>query len=195
MYARIRVSLAGFVVALAAGLLAAAGGRGAGDDDQKAIQEAQQAVLQLMETLDKGGNGKGQAAAIYNKYKDDLKIVMTVFKPRDKGGIGVGTKGKGDGIELKIISLGKRAPAKDYLDKHRSDLDLMGRVSKAMADVAAQYPQTKNQEMWKKYCEDMRKGADELMAAAKSGDPKAVKTAANNLNASCTDCHAAFRDN
>jgi cytochrome c556 len=49
--------------------------------------------------------------------------------------------------------------------------------------------------MWKKFNEEMRKGADELLEAAKGGDPKAVKTAANNLNASCTNCHATFRDN
>jgi hypothetical protein len=194
MYRRASVSFA-LVVALGLGLLMVAAGQGADDEEQKVIQEAQQAVVQLMHAMDKGGDAKPQAAAIFAKYKDDLKAVMTIFKPRDKGGLGVGPKAKGDGIELKIISLGKRALAKADLAKQQSDLEQIARVSKAMAEVADQYPQPKNQKMWTQFDEEMRKGADELMQAARSGDPKAVKTAANNLNASCTNCHATFRDN
>jgi cytochrome c556 len=195
MYRRFWVSFAGVLLALALCLLMVTGGQSADDEEQQAIQQAQQAVLKLMDAMGKGGDGKAQAAAIHAKFKDDLKIVMTVFKPRDKGGIGVGSKARGDGIELKIISLGKRAPAKGDLSRLQPDLELIARVSKAMAEVADQYPQTKNQDMWKKFDDEMRKGADELMEAARSGDPKAVKTAANNLNASCTNCHSTFRDN
>jgi hypothetical protein len=177
------------------GLLTATGSLSADDEEQKAIRDAQQAVLKLVDTMSKGGDGKGEAAAIQARFKDDLKVVMTVFKPRDKGGIGVGPKARADGIELKIIALGKRAPAKADLARLQPDLELIAHVSKAMAEVADQYPQTKNQNMWKKFNEEMRKGADELMEAAKSGDPKAIKTAATNLNASCTNCHSTFRDN
>jgi hypothetical protein len=195
MNRRAGIAGAGVLLAGALGLLTAVSSQGAADDDPKTVQEAQQAVLKLMETMGKGGNGKEQAQAIHEKFKDDLKAVMTVFKPRDKGGIGVGPRGRGDGIELKIIALGKRAPSKGDLGKLRPDLETIARVSKAMAEVADQYPQTKNQDMWKKFNEEMRKGADELLEAAHGDDPKAVKTAANNLNASCTNCHSAFRDN
>ena len=37
-------------------------------------------------------------------------------------------------------------------------------------------------------------GPSPLVKAVKSGDPKLVRSAATNLNASCTDCHAKFRD-
>ena len=37
--------------------------------------------------------------------------------------------------------------------------------------------------------DDMKKESDELAAAVKAGNPKAVYKAANDLNTSCNDCH------
>ena len=48
--------------------------------------------------------------------------------------------------------------------------------------------------MWSGLCDDMGKGADDLIDAIKKDDDKAFKKAINNLNHSCNDCHAKFRD-
>jgi hypothetical protein len=184
---------AGFGLAMSIGMLTAASGLTADDDEQKATKEAQVALIKLMDTMNNGGAAKDQAEAIHKKF-DDLKPVMNVFKPRAKGGLGVGPPSKGDGIELKIISLGKKVLAKGEASKQKDDLIKVAMVSKAVAEVADLYPPKKDVDKWKKYDEEMRKGADELIQTAKSGDPKSIKNAANNLNASCTNCHSDFRD-
>jgi cytochrome c556 len=90
--------------------------------------------------------------------------------------------------------LGKRLPAKAVVLREVNDYIKIAEVSKAMAEVADQYPPKKDKEEWKQYNQDMRKAADKLVAAAKSGDPAKVKAAATDLNASCTSCHSKFRD-
>jgi hypothetical protein len=197
MYRRFRVTFAGFGLALGIGLLTAASSQSADDEDLKATKDAQVAILKLMDATSKGGNAKAELEAIKKQFPDELKPLMNIFKPRFKGGLGVGPPGKSDGIEMKIISLGDRRKrlSKADVDKQRDDLLKIAEVSKALAEIADMYPPKKDVDKWKKLDEDMRKGADELIAAVKQGDPKAVKTAAANLNASCTDCHGAFRDN
>jgi hypothetical protein len=197
MNRRTGLRFAGFLLALAIGLLTAATGQTADDDERAAMKEAQEMVVKLLDNLDKGGAFKDQAEAIHKKFPDNLKAVMSsAFKPRDKGGMGVGPKGtKGKGIELEIISLGKKARSPAELVKQKDDVVLIGNVSKALADIADLYPQTKNMDKWKQYNQEMRAAAGELIEAARRGDPKAVKDAANNLNASCNSCHADFRDN
>jgi hypothetical protein len=194
MYNRAWVTFAGFGLALGIGLSTAASSQSADEDDAKATKEAQVALLKLIDTMHKGANVKAEAEAIHKQF-EELKPLMNIFKPRDKGGLGVGPKARGDGIELKIISLGKKTLSKGDLDKQQEDLRTIAAVSKAIAEVADLYPPKKDVEKWKKYDDEMRKGADELLEASQSGDPKKVKTAANNLNASCTNCHADFRDN
>jgi hypothetical protein len=190
------VTFAGFGLAVGIGLLTAASGQSADDEDAKATKDAQVALLKLMDTMHKGGNIKADLEAIKKQFPDELKPLMNIFKPRGKGGLGVGPPGKADGIEMKIINLSsKRALSKADLSKQQNDLLKIADVSKAIAEVADMYPPKKDVDKWKKFDDDMRKGASELIAAVKSGDPKAVKTAATNLNASCTDCHAGFRDN
>jgi hypothetical protein len=193
-----RVTFAGLLLAAGIGLVAVGSGLAADDDDKEFLKEAKAAqdeVVKLMATMEKGGDAKKQLEAITKKY-DQLKPLMYVFKPRAKGGLGVGPEGKADGIELKISALGKKGIAPAGLRKEQADLMKIAAVSKAMADVADQYPSYGKKDVagWKDLNNDMRKGADELIAAVKSGDPAKVKAAANNLNASCTSCHAKFRD-
>ncbi len=187
------LTFAGLLLALGLWAAAAPTGQGADDDEKEAIKEAQKAVLKLMDTMAKGGNTKAEAEAIQKKFSE-LKPVMYIFKPRKNGGLGIGTPGQGDGIELKIIALSKRAPAPAAVAKDTADYVKMAEVCKAVAEVADLYPPKKDAATWKQYNQDMRKGADELIAAAKNGDPKKIKTAATNLNSSCTDCHSKFRD-
>jgi cytochrome c556 len=195
MNRRARVTAAGLALALGVWFVTASGGRTADDDeDKQAIKDAQQALTKLMDTMAKGGNTAAEVKAIRDKFGELKPIMYAAFKPRKNGGMGIGPPGQGDGIELKIISLGKRALQKPDVAKWQDDLQKIADVSKAIAEVADLYPPKKDAEKWKQYDTEMRKGAEELARAAKGGDPKAIKNAANNLNASCSNCHSDFRD-
>jgi cytochrome c556 len=188
------LTFAGLLLAL--GVWAAPTGKGADDEeDKEAIKAAQKDVLKLMDTMGNGGNGKADAAAIRKKFAE-LKPSMYIFKPRKNGGLGIGPPMQGDGIELKIGFLAnpKKPLAKADAARQMDDFILMANVSKAIAEIADLYPPKKDKEDWKQYDQDMRKGADKLIAAAKTGDPKEIKKAAIDLNASCTNCHSKFRD-
>lgn len=79
-------------------------GYSADDDEKQAIKDAQQAVIKLMDSMNgKKGDVKSQAEAIHKKFPD-LKNVMWVYKPRSKGGVGMGAKG--DSIETEVAKIG-----------------------------------------------------------------------------------------
>jgi len=188
----------GALLALGIWSLTTAQGLSAGDDD-KEILEAQKAIVQLTDMLGKNPAGAAQAAeAIAKKY--ELGTAMQIFKPRNKKGLGVGEKPgeiTPDGIELKIISLGKRALPATTLKQQAPALVRMCEVSKAMGELAKHYQPPKkagsNPANWKKYSDDEIKASDDLSAAVKGGNPITVRKAADNLNASCNNCHTDFR--
>jgi hypothetical protein len=166
------------------------------DDDKKAIKDAQEAVLKLMDAMNGGkGDVKGQAQAIHKKFTE-LKHVMWVYKPRAKGGIGMGKDGTS--IETELARIGNpRSKAKftaKQMKELKGDLIKAGELSKTIAEVADLYVPKKMADKWKGYNQDMRKGGDELIKAAGTEDIAAVKKAANNLSASCTNCHSDFRN-
>src|SRR5579862_185700 len=111
----VRFGLLG-AMALGVCLLTSSITRSADDDDDAAdIKEAGKASDALKKLIDSIENNKGAkavaAAAEELNKKTDLKHAMwAAFKPRDKGGMGVGAKGmiKPDGIEAKIISMSKK---------------------------------------------------------------------------------------
>jgi len=187
-----------FVAALLALGLWSMTGFGADDEDEdkKAIKEAQEAVIKLVDAMNgKKGDVKAQAEAIHKKFSE-LKHVMWVYKPRNKGGIGMGKDGAS--IETEINKLGSTSSKARLTPKKVADMkgDLVkaAEISQALAEVTEFYVPKKNPAKWKEYTNDMRKGAAELMVAARSGDVAKVKKAANNLSASCTNCHSDFRD-
>jgi hypothetical protein len=192
---------AGAVLALGVWCAAASPGFSADDeDDAKAVKEAQQGLLKLMGM--NGNAAKTEAKSIADASRkaagggdEGLKYVMRAYKPRAKGGIGVGPKG--ESIELKVIALSKRVSGE--VAKQKDDLEKIASVSKAIAEVTHHYtPKVKkagkDPKDWTKYTEEMAKGSEELAKAAKSGNARDIKTAATNLNASCTNCHGTFRD-
>jgi hypothetical protein len=166
------------------------------DEDKQAIKDAQQAVLKLMDSMNGNkGDAKAQAQAIKKKF-EELKPVMWVYKPRNKGGIGM-KDGASIETEINRLTSAKIRLDKNKVAKMRDDLIKAGELSRAMAEVTDLYAKQygkKDEGEWKKYTQDMRKGAEELIEAAKSGDPVRVKKAASNLAGSCTDCHTKFRN-
>ncbi len=170
----------------------------ADDDEKKAAQEA---VLKLVESMNGGGNVQGQLDAIKKKF-DELEPLMWVYKPRKKGGIGMGKNGEDD-IELTLGKIGNpRAKAKlnaQKLAQIKADLIKTGELSKAIAQIAEQdkYVQQygkKNVAKWKDYTKEMKKGADDLIKATKTGNVTQVTKAAQILSESCTSCHSDFRE-
>jgi cytochrome c556 len=169
----------------------------ADEDEAKLNKEAQEAVIKLMDTVKNKGDVKAQAEAMKKKF-EELKPIMWVYKPRKKGGMGFGKDG--DDIEQTIGKVGSKTakgmtPAK--IKGMTDDLIKSAEISKAIAEVtdlyAGQYAK-KDTAKWKGYTKDMRNGADELIEAAKGGDVAKIKKAANNLSASCTNCHSDFRE-
>jgi hypothetical protein len=182
----------GALFALGIWLLALAGQVGAFDD----IADAQKDVVKLAKSAAGGKIDAAQAKAIRKKY-DDLEIIMTIYKPKNKKGLGFNKTPQG--IELKIINLGKRALPKATLDKEANGLIEMAHINMAVADLTKLYVPAKPKggkkpAGWLKYCDETKKAAQDLIKAVKSGDPAKVKSAATNLNSACNGCHSDFRD-
>ena len=183
-------------LALGIGLLAVSAGRSDDDEEEaKATKAARDAVLDLVSKMAKGNVDK-EAAAIAKKH--DIEYVMRQFKPRDKGGLGVGPVKKGDGIELKILSLEKTKLSPMELKKQAEDLIKMAQVTQGIATVSQHYPPPKKMKAdpknWKKYFDETKKQSQELIKAVKANDPTQVKKVASKLNDSCLNCHTEFRD-
>jgi cytochrome c556 len=169
-------------------------------DDNKEIKEAQKDVLELTKLISAGKEKEAdaKAAAIKKKY-EELNTVMHVYKPSPKGGIGYGKAGPGDGIELKIINMGKRNVPAATLQKEKADLIKLAYINAAMAMVADHYAPTKPKggkgaKEWKQYSADQKKAAMDMIKAIQAGNAADVKAAANNMNNACNNCHADFRD-
>jgi ABC-type transporter MlaC component len=171
------------------------------DDDE--IKEAQKAVIKLMDSMKSNkGDVKAQTQAMAKKF-DEVQPIMMVYKPRNKGGIGMGPGGALD-IEKTIGKVGDAGP-KGWTDAKRlqmkGDLAKVADLSRAVAEVSELYANKYKDnntgklepKKWKEYVAQMRKGADELDKAAKGNDAGAIQKAADNLNKSCSNCHSDFR--
>jgi len=158
----------------------------------------EQDILDLIKEAGGGPLPKAKLDVIKKKY--ELEEVMKVYKPRDKGGLGIGPKGKADGIEIKSISLGKTPLPEAQLKKEAADLIRMGQVHAAVAGITQLYPVPKatkpgkGAKDWKDYAEQMKKSSFDLAKAVKAGNAKDVQKAANNMNNACNSCHSDFRD-
>jgi hypothetical protein len=184
---------AGMLLAVGIGLLAAGGGRGRDDEELKEAKKAQAALIDMVDAMAKGGDGKKEAAAIHDKF-DEIKVVMIVFRNATKGGMALGPGGP-DGIEKKIQDVDRKRLSKEDAAAQKEDLIKAARFARAVAQVAELYndPAKKAPGKWKRFNQDMRQGADDLIEAARAGDPRKIKAAVANLHASCTDCHSDFK--
>jgi hypothetical protein len=159
-------------------------------------------ILKMADLIEKGdaAGAKTQAKAL---AKDtELDDVMNLFKPRKKKGIGVGDKpgvANPDGIEQKLIALGRDAPSGTTLTKEAKALQKMGYVMAAVAEFAtAKAPEKdmgkKKVKDWTMWATEMREGSVAFADAAKSNSPAEVHKAAVKLNGACNNCHSVFRD-
>jgi len=169
---------------------------GSSDDekvDPKAVKAAQEAILKLLDSKEI----KADAETVARKH--GVEAVMTgVFKPRSKGGLGLGCKPGAiapDHIDLKINTMSKIALAREVLAQEAPDLLKMLEVVKATAEVTAfQCPVKvkmgdRDPKKWQDTCNDMGRFSAELIAAIKESDSQAVKAGAQKLYGTCIACH------
>lgn len=179
----------GLLALFAASLVVLTAEQGIHAADKEDLKKAMDAIDQLIKSDGKGAEAAAKASGI--------DIMMHLFKPKNKGGIGVGPKG--DGIEVKIINLAKKALPAAQLTKEAEELITMAKQTKAIGDVNEFYgPKEKragkDPKEWKKYNDEMKQFSLELIAAVKGGKPDDVKKVANSINSSCVNCHTVFRD-
>lgn len=189
-------------VALALGAVATMGflaARSQAGGAKKLIGEIAKAG-DLLKKGDKAGATKmAQATA---KNLEEFYECMELFKPRKKGGIGVGDKAGAiipDGIELKLITLGRDAPSASALAKEAEALEDMAYHTAVLAEITlARAPKADKGKArvkdWVEWSNDMKEGSMLLAAAAKAKAAADVKAAAAKINASCNSCHSIFRN-
>jgi hypothetical protein len=188
------------------GFFAAAGTANEEDDEKKAIAEARKLLLRI--TADVGDNDPGEEDPTALKRgaeelvarKISLLAAMVAFKSPRLGGIGFGgRKGAPDGIEAKLIRLGKKPLPAATARQEGPAQEQAAKIALVLSYVAEAYtPKTKMGQMdpkdWKAEVAEMRASAEELAGTARKADPKAIQAAARRLNTSCNNCHAVFRE-
>jgi len=185
---------------LALGLVITLAGRSTGGEEKY-----KKSVLKIAAAIEKGNSAAAQAEAkaLAKSLKDfdEIEDVMSVFKLREKNGIGVGTKPNAiipDGIELKLLAIGRDAPGQATVNKEAEALEKMSYVIAAVAEVAIARPPDKDDGKKKKkdfirWAKQMREAAPGLAAAAKSKSPAEIQKAAAKINNVCTSCHTTFK--
>jgi hypothetical protein len=193
------------VLATSIWLLATPGLQSAVDDeDAEAIAEAGKATDKLKKLVDALAEGKVDTVPGLAKATSgttSLKHIMwAAYKPRDKGGMGMGaTPGsiKPDGIEAKLIAMSRKPLGTAQLEKESPSLIRLAQVAQGMAEVVDLNPPApaagKPLEKWVKFNKEQKDAAKDVIDAVKANDTKAVQTAATRLYASCTNCHGVFR--
>jgi cytochrome c556 len=193
---RTRVWLAGLGL-LALGLLFTIAGRVTGGEEK-----IKKSVLEIAAAIEKGNSAAAiSKAKALAKSVEDIEDVMAVFKLREKGGLGVGAKANAivpDGVELKLLAMGRDAPGQNTVDKEAAALEKMSYVIAAVAEVALAKPPARDEGKKKKkdfirWAKDMRAAAPLLAAAAKSKSPAEIQKAAAKINSTCSTCHAIFK--
>ena len=134
----------------------------------------------------------------------DLDPVMHSFKPRAKGGFGIGMKAglvpaNQDGIEAYLPTLSKKGLSAADAGKLADPIIAMCNRVLAIAEVSDHlWPESKesskSKKKWLDLNEIMKVGAKDLSEAVSTKNYAGVKKAASKLNSSCTDCHSVFRD-
>jgi hypothetical protein len=192
------------IFGLAIVLLAAPTAFRADDEDRKQREEYRKqqakdvaaARVMIQKLLEMCGQDQAREAPKLAKCFELGSVHHAAFKPRSKGGLGIGDKPgaiEPDSIELKIVALAKKAPDPERLAREAPDLIRAAEVTRAVAELTPYWARetsgARDREDWMRFSAEMKKGSEELIKAIKSGDPKAVHKAATNLNSACVNCH------
>lgn len=186
------------------GLLAVAffltAGRSHADIDKKQMNAA---LVKIAAALEKGDTATAtKEAAALAKQIEDLDDLMHSFKPRNKKGLGVGSKPGvvvPDGIEQKLNAIARDGITPGELGKEGDALTEAAWLTAAIAEVTKHKAPTKDmgkkkKSKWIEWANGTHEAAKEMAAAAKAKNANAVKAAATKVNNNCNNCHTVFRD-
>lgn len=202
MTTKVRMTLASVLLAAALGFLCASGSVSlAGEGVDKAVAAEFSKLGDAIKKGDKAEEKKLATKIVGMKQLEDYSDLMHLFKPRGKGGLGWGPKAgsnpASDGLEKKIQDWAKNGPkANDVADANNEDAAawLIG-----MADVIKTKGWTggmgggKTKKAWDEFAEQNRTAAAAFAKAVASKNAANIKSAANELNNSCLNCHSKFK--
>ena len=166
------------------------------------FQKDLDALVALLKS-DKVDEAKVKAlVATIKKNNEDLNDLMAIYKPTKSKGLGwdPAKKGKGDGIETHIISLGtKKELSASELAKEKDHILRSTYYNLAMVEITKAYAPAKPKagkgaKEWNKHNMEVKEGSDEALAAIKANDPKALKKAMAKIGGGCNECHSDFRN-
>jgi hypothetical protein len=136
------------------------------------------------------------------KNIDEIGDVMHMFRPREKGGMGIGPKVFGtnkakDGIEITLRDLARDVPAN--VAKQSDALEAAGYYIAAIAELTAAKGWAKDsgkktKKAWNEYSEEMTNLGIAFAKAANGKGAQQMKTAAAKLNENCNRCHSLFKE-
>jgi cytochrome c556 len=194
---RTHMWVAGLAVIALGAFLAAQGSSRAGEN-----KELLSAMNKLVDSLKKGDKaGAQKQAEAIAKQIEEVHEVMDLYRPRNKGGWGVGDKPKAitpDGIEQMLLKIGRDAPTANTLKKDGDALEQMAYRAAAIAEVAIIKAPKQNMgkklvKDWVEWSKDQRDASLALAAATKARSGADIKAAAAKTNNACNTCHSTFR--
>jgi hypothetical protein len=199
MTTKVRMCVAGIMLAAVFSLISMSGpsfGQGKKDVDV--------AVKEMADELKKGDKAKAKKLADdAAKNLDEISDMMHLFRPRNKGGLGVGpiplANPAKDGIEVMIRDLARDVPG--GIAKQAAGLEAMGYYIAAMGELAnaavGKAPTgggKKTKKAWTEMSEDMRVLGVAFAKASAAKGAQEIKTAAAKVNANCNKCHSIFKE-
>ena len=194
MTTKVRMMIAGTALAAVFGLLSMSAPSHAGGKDLKAT------VMKIADAIKKGDDaGAKKMAKDAAKGIEDISDLMHLFRPRNKGGLGVGSKTFGtnpakDGIEVMLRDFARDVPAgaakqADALEETGYWIAAMGEITAAKGWAKDTGKKTKKN--WTNWSDEMRALGVEF-AKAKGGAQ--IKGAATKVNNNCIACHGVFKE-
>ncbi len=174
MTTKIRMGIAGITFLMMAGLVYTASASFAleGADLPKTVKD----IAAAFKKGDAAGAKKLAAATAKNpKLIDDIGDLMLMYRPSDKGGLGLENS-------LKKATL-KNADELAYLTIAMAELTVTKGWDKPNAK--------RTKKAWNDFSEELRAAGEEL---AKAKNAKSVAEAATKVNNVCGACHLKFKD-
>src|SRR5262249_35754003 len=139
--------------------------------------------------------------ALFLKPKyEELEDLEKAYKPRRRGGVGIGPATNTDGIEMRLFQLQRRQLNANELADQKADLQRAAHYAIAIREVtrlfAPEKPKANRRgaKEWNAFADGVIRGAKDLSAAARDGDLRGVQAAARRMIDGCVSCHEEFRD-
>jgi hypothetical protein len=201
MISKIRIWIAGVTLVAAISLVFLSGPSYAGGE-----KDLRASVQKIADAIKKGNREEAKKlAAAVAKDKDlvdEIGAVMHMFRPRNKGGMGVGNTPLAnpakDGIEAMLRDYGRDVPA--TVAKQAEALEATGYWIAALAELAdAKGPEAfnakKTKKAWNDLNDEMYKNGINFAKAANGKGAQQIKSAAAKVNETCSRCHSVFKEN